>query len=67
MKMRAPTAYERMSVNSYVEKISHNTGINFFEIIASNYDNGQISGKVTVDFAQRQKEEVVRELNRLIN
>lgn len=40
MKMRTPTAHERMSVNSYVEKISHNTGINFFEIIASNYDNG---------------------------
>lgn len=67
MKMRAPIAHERMSVNSYVGKISHNTGINFFEIIASNYDQGQISGKVTVDFAQRQKEEVVRELNRLIN
>lgn len=67
MKMRTPTAHERMSVNSYVGKISHNTGINFFEIIASNYDQGQISGKVTVDFAQRQKEELVRELNRLIN
>ena len=67
MKMRAPTAHERMSVNNYVGKISHNTGINFFEIIASNYDNGQISGKVTVDFAQRQKEELVRKLNRLIN
>ena len=67
MKMRVPIAHERMSVNSYVGKISHNTGVNFFEIIAFNYDNGQISGKVTVDFAQRQKEEVVRELNRLIN
>ena len=67
MKMRVPIAHERMSVNSYVGKISHNTGVNFFEIIASNYDNGQISGKVTVDFAQRQQEEVVRELNRLIN
>ena len=65
--MRVPIAHERMSVNSYVGKISHNTGVNFFEIIAFNYDNGQISGKVTVDFAQRQKEEVVRELNRLIN
>ena len=65
--MRVPIAHERMSVNSYVGKISHNTGVNFFEIIASNYDNGQISGKVTVDFAQRQKEEVVKELNRLIN
>ena len=40
--MRAPTAHERMSVNSYVRKISHNTGVNFFEIIASNYDQGQI-------------------------
>ena len=67
MKMRAPTAHERMSVNSYVGKISHNTGVNFFEIIASNYDQGQISGKIIIDFAQRQKEEVVRELNRLIN
>ena len=67
MKMRVPTAHEKMSVNSYVGKISHNTGVNFFEIIASNYDNGEISGKVTVDFVQRKKEELVRKLNRLIN